>query len=196
MPAALMDNALDQLFRKARSQNGWKSERLPDSIYHSIYELMKFGPTSANCCPARFVWVTSIEAKRKLAALARGTNTKKILAAPCTVIIGYDLEFPKRLPQLFPHAPEIQEHFRDPGVVETTAFRNSSLQGAYLMIAARALGLDCGPMSGFDNLGVDRVFFAATSIKSNFLCSLGYGAEQDLFPRHPRLTFDEAGAFA
>jgi 3-hydroxypropanoate dehydrogenase len=186
------DPALDQLFREARTRNGWVEETLPDALFREIYDLAKFGPTSANASPARFVWVRSPEAKRKLAGLASGTNGPKILAAPVTVIIGYDLDFAQHLPRLFPHAPDAKTWFAAPEVEQVTAFRNGSLQGAYLIIAARALGLDAGPMSGFDNAGVDAAFFAGTRVKSNFICTLGHGTEENLFPRSPRLAFDEA----
>jgi 3-hydroxypropanoate dehydrogenase len=175
---------LDQLFRLARTRNGWKAD--------PVYDLAKWGPTAANSTPARFVFVTSVPAKEKLVAVAAGNNKAKIMAAPVTAIIGYDLDFPETLPKLFPHVPTMKDHFTDPVATETGALRNSSLQGAYLMIAARALGLDCGPMSGFDNAGVDAAFFAGTRIKSNFLCSLGHGTDDNLFPRLPRHTFDEA----
>jgi 3-hydroxypropanoate dehydrogenase len=186
------DPALDQLFREARTRNGWVEETLPDALFREIYDLAKFGPTSANASPARFVWVRSPEAKRKLAGLASGTNGPKIQAAPVTVIIGYDLDFAQHLPRLFPHAPDAKTWFAAPEVEQVTAFRNGSLQGAYLIIAARALGLDAGPMSGFDNAGVDAAFFAGTRVKSNFICTLGHGTEENLFPRSPRLAFDEA----
>jgi len=143
--------------------------------------------------PARYVWVVSPEAKQTLAGLSSSTNGAKILAAPCTVIIGYDLDFPEQLPKLFPHNPGAKDWFGDPVMRESAAFRNSSLQGAYLIIAARALGYDCGPMSGFDNAGVDAAFFEGTPIKSNFICCIGKGTDENLFPRSPRLTFEEAG---
>lgn len=158
---------------------------------------MKFGPTSGNCCPARFVWVRSAEAKGNLAALAAPINATKILAAPVTVIVGYDLDFAEQLPKLFPtRGKQMQAHFSNPLVAQTTALRNGSLQGAYLIVAARALGLDCGPMSGFNNEAVDSEFFADTRIKSNFICSIGYGSDENLFPRNPRLTFEESGHVA
>jgi 3-hydroxypropanoate dehydrogenase len=190
--------ALDQLFRTARTQNAWAEEPVSEGQLRELYELFKWGPTSANCSPARFVWVTSQEGKAKLASLAMEANQAKIRAAPVTVIVGYDLDFPETLPKLFPARGEMMKaYFRsDESLTETTAFRNSSLQGAYLILAARALGLDCGPMSGFDNLAVDREFFAATRIRSNFICSLGHGSPAGIFPRNPRLTFDEAGRFA
>jgi nitroreductase len=158
---------------------------------------MKFGPTSANCCPALFVWVRSAEGKTKLAACAAPTNAPKILAAPVTVIVGHDEKFAEQLPRLFPaRGKEMQGVFANPQVAQATAFRNGTLQGGYLIIAARALGLDCGPMSGFSNDAVDAQFFANTSVKSNFICSLGYGSDQDIFPRNPRLPFEEVGRFA
>ncbi len=191
------DAALDQLFRLARTRNGWTDRPVSDGQIRELYELLKLGPTSANCCPARFVWVRSTEGKARLAALVSQTNRPKVLAAPVTVIIGYDLDFADRLPQLFPaRGQKMQELFRDDALAQTTAFRNSSLQGGYLILAARALGLDTGPMSGFDNKGVDCEFFAGSRIKSNFICSLGYGSDENLFPRNPRLSFDEAGKFA
>jgi 3-hydroxypropanoate dehydrogenase len=186
------DPALDQLFREARTRNGWVEETLPEAMFQEIYDLAKFGPTSANASPARFVWVRSPEAKARLAGLASGSNGPKILAAPVTVIVGYDLDFAQHLPRLFPHAPDAQTWFAAPEVEQTTAFRNGTLQGAYLIMAARAMGLDTGPMSGFDNAGVDAAFFAGTRVKSNFLCTLGHGTEENLFPRSPRLAFDEA----
>jgi 3-hydroxypropanoate dehydrogenase len=188
---------LDRLFRTARTRNAWTDRPVTEQQLRELYDLVKFGPTSANCCPARFVWVRSAEGKGKLAALAAPANAPKILAAPVTVIVGYDLDFAAQLPKLFPaRGKKMQEHFSDPLVAQVTAFRNSSLQGAYLIIGARALGLDCGPMSGFSNEAVDLEFFANTRIKSNFICSIGYGSDQDLFPRNPRLTFDESGRFA
>jgi 3-hydroxypropanoate dehydrogenase len=192
MAARLDDAALGQLFRDARTRNGWKSDALPESLLREIYDLAKWGPTAANSTPARFVFVVSEEAKDKLASVASANNKAKIRIAPATVIIGYDLDFPETLPRLFPHAPGMKDNFKDPAVTEQTAFRNSTLQGAYLIIAARSLGLDCGPMSGFDNGKVDALFFAGTKVKSNFLCSIGHGTEENLFPRLPRHTFEEA----
>ena len=189
--------ALDQLFRLARTRNGWTDRPVTDEQIRELYELVKWGPTSANSCPARFVWVRSADGKARLAALTSQANRPKVLAAPITVIVGYDLGFADRLPELFPaKAEKMRETFRDPPLAESTAFRNSSLQGGYLILAARALGLDAGPMSGFDNARVDAEFFAGTRIKSNFICSLGYGSDENLFPRNPRLSFDEAGKFA
>ena len=197
MSDPLDDLVLDRLFRTARTRNAWADQSVTEQQLRELYDLVKFGPTSSNCCPARFVWVRSAEGKSRLAALATERNAPKILAAPVTVIIGYDLDFAKEMPRLFPaRGEELRKVFSDPPVAQVTAFRNGSLQGAYLIIAARALGLDCGPMSGFNNEAVDREFFAATRITSNFICSIGYGTEQNLFPRNPRLTFEESGRFA
>ena len=183
---------LDLIFREARTRNGWVEEDMPESAMREIYDLAKFGPTSANMSPARFVWVATKAGKEKLADLSSGTNGAKILQAPATVIIGYDLDFPEMLPKLFPHAPTAKDWFQDPAFKEGAAFRNSSLQGAYFIIAARALGYDTGPMSGFDNAAVDSAFFAGTNVKSNFICSVGKGTDENLFPRSPRLSFEEA----
>jgi 3-hydroxypropanoate dehydrogenase len=190
--------ALDILFRKARTRNGWSAEAVTEDEIRELYKLLKWGPTSGNGSPARFVWVRSAEGKSQLAALASEANRPKILAAPVTVIVGYDMDFGEQMPKLFPARGEAMKAMfaSSPVIAETTAFRNSSLQGAYLILAARALGLDCGPMSGFDNAGVDRVFFGNSRVRSNFICSLGHGTEENLFPRNPRLTFDEAGRFA
>lgn len=197
MNSALNDQLLNQLFRSARTPNGWTDRPVEDDTVRDIYELMKWGPTSANSSPARFVWVRSAEAKATLAGLAAEMNRPKILAAPVTVIIGHDLDFAGKLPKLMPHAAEaMQKYFASPGVGEVSAMRNGTLQGAYLMVAARALGLDCGPMSGFDNAGVDKAFFSGTRIRSNFLCRIGYGDPASVFPRNPRLSFEEAGRWA
>jgi 3-hydroxypropanoate dehydrogenase len=197
MSNKLDDLALDRLFRKARTRNGWTDRPVTEQQLRELYDLVKFGPTSGNCCPARFVWVRSAEGKSKLAALAAPTNAPKILAAPVTVIVGHDLDFAEQMPRLFPaRGEQMKAYFSDPVVAQTTAFRNGSLQGAYVIIAARALGLDCGPMSGFSNEAVDSEFFVGTRIKSNFICSIGYGTDENLFPRNPRLTFEESGRFA
>jgi 3-hydroxypropanoate dehydrogenase len=190
--------ALDQLFRTARTRNGWTSRPVTDEQIRELYELLKWGPTSANGSPARFVWVRSSEGRVKLAGLASEGNRPKILAAPVTVIVGHDLGFAQHMPRLFPARGEAMKAMftSNAALNETTAFRNGTLQGAYLIIAARALGLDCGPMSGFDNAAVDREFFAGTHIRSNFICSLGYGSEENLFPRNPRLPFEEANRLA
>jgi 3-hydroxypropanoate dehydrogenase len=197
MSGELSDVALDQLFRVARTRNGWTDKPVTERQLRELYDLVKLGPTSANCCPARFVWVRSAEAKKKLAEFASPNNASKILAAPVTVIIGYDLNFAEQMPKLFPaRGQDMQAYFANPEIAQSTVFRNGSLQGAYLIIAARSLGLDCGPMSGFSNEAVDTEFFAGTRIKSNFICSIGYGSDENLFPRNPRLAFEDAGRFA
>jgi 3-hydroxypropanoate dehydrogenase len=197
MTAALPDPSLDQIFRSARTFNGWADRPVEDARVREIYELLKWGPTSANCSPARFVWVRSADGKATLAGLAAEPNKAKILQAPVTVIIGHDLDFADKLPELLPHAAgAMQQYFAAPGMAEVTAMRNGTLQGAYLIVAARALGLDCGPMSGFDNAGVDKAFFSDTRIRSNFICSLGEGDPATVFPRNPRLSFEEAGRWA
>lgn len=200
------DEALDLLFRKARTHTVWQPRPVSDELLQELYEAAKWGPTSANSSPARFVFIRSAAAKERLRpALAPG-NVEKTMTAPVTVIVAYDLKFYEKLPKLFPHSPGMREVFaNNPQLVEQTARRNSSLQGAYLMLAARALGLDCGPMSGFDNAKVDEEFFAAGKcedcgqeffpaghVKSNFLCNLGYGDAAGLHPRNPRLEFREA----
>jgi 3-hydroxypropanoate dehydrogenase len=193
----LAASALDQLFRSARTPNDWLDEPVTEETVHELYDLLKWGPTSANSSPARYVWVRSAEGKARLAALAMEANQPKILAAPVTVIIGHDLDFPDTMLKLFPARGEMMRgYFLQPGVGEVTAMRNGTLQGAYLIVAARALGLDCGPMSGFDNASVDKAFFAGTRIQSNFICSLGHGKPESVWPRNPRLTFEEAGRFA
>jgi len=192
MTHAVNDEALDTIFRSARSQNKWLDKPVSPALLMAVYDLMRFGPTSANCSPARIVFVVSPEAKARLKPLLAPTNIEKTMTAPAVAIVGYDLDFPEHLPRLFPHNPGAKDWFNDPAHRQTTAFRNGSLQGGYLIIAARALGLDCGPMSGFSNEGVDREFFAGTNVKSNFICALGYGDPSGLFERNPRLTFDEA----
>lgn len=190
--AKLEDATLAQLFTEARTRNGWDPAPLPEESLRALYDLVKFGPTAANSTPARFWFVASAEAKERLAKHASGSNAPKILQAPVTVIVGYDLDFPETLPKLFPHAPGAKDWFNDMQAREWGALRNSSLQGGYFIMAARALGLDVGPMSGFDNAGVDAEFFAGTNIKSNFIVSIGHGTEEGLFPRNPRLDFGEA----
>lgn len=196
MSDILADAALDQLFRTARTQNAFLDKPVEDSQLHALYELLKWGPTAANSTPARFVFVKSAEAKQKLAPALSEGNLAKTMAAPVTVIVGYDEDFHEKLPYLFPHA-DAKAWFDGPreGRHES-AFRNGTLQGAYLMMAARALGLDAGPMSGFDAAKVDAAFFAGTAIKSNFLVNLGYGDPAGVFPRLPRLSFDEAAGIA
>src|ERR1700722_16712785 len=191
MGQSLSADAIDQIFRTARTRNAWTDKPVTPDDMRAIYDLAKMGPTSANISPARFVWVASAEGKEKLAALALPGNAPKIRQAPVTVIVAYDLDFAEKVPYLFPHAPEAKDWFADPGFARVAAFRNGTLQGAYLIMAARALGFDCGPMSGFDNAKVDAAFFAGTRIESNFICSIGEGTEENLFARSPRLGFEE-----
>jgi 3-hydroxypropanoate dehydrogenase len=186
----LDDAALDQLFRTARSYNGYTDEPVTRAEMDAIWELMKFGPTSANCLPARLVWCHSDAAKARLAAHASANNKDKILAAPVSVVIGMDMEFYEQLPELFPPADARSWFAGNDAVIAATAMRNSSLQGAYFIIAARALGLDTGPMSGFDNAGVDAEFFAGTTFKSNFISTLGHGDPATIFGRLPRPGFE------
>ena len=190
------DHSMDQLFRGARSHGAWTDAAVSETDLRAIYELTKVGPTSANSSPARFVWVRSPEGKARLKPHLSAVNADKVIKAPVTVIIGYDVGFASELPRLFPQAPGAKDWFADPQVAEVTAFRNGTLQGGYLMLAARALGFDCGPMSGFDNAGVDREFFAGTTVTSNFICSIGRGDPSKLPPRAPRLAFEEAGWLA
>lgn len=187
----LSDTALDQLFREARSFNGWLDKDVSEDQIQAIYALMKMAPTSANQQPARLVWCKSAEAKARLAKHAGEKNAPKITEAPVCVIIGMDLEFHEQLPWLFPHTDARSWFAGNEELRHANAFRNSSLQGAYLIMAARALGLDCGPMSGFDNAAVDAEFFAdQPSVKSNFICSIGYGDHASVFARSPRPEFD------
>lgn len=188
----LSDPALDQLFRSARSANAWTPQPVPEATLRELYDLARLGPTSANVSPARFVFLTTPRAKARLAPHLSSANRAKSLAAPVTVIIGYDLNFADKIPELFPHNPGAKAWFADPELAAITALRNGTLQGAYLMLAARALGLDCGPMSGFDHAGVDAEFFAGTSLVSNFVCNLGYADHSGVFARLPRLSFEDA----
>jgi len=181
-----------QLFTEARTQNGYLAQPVPDSQLQALYELVKFGPTAANGSPARFAFVRSAEAKAKLLACVSPGNVAKIEQAPVTVIVGMDLAFHEQLPKLFPHADARSWFAGKDAMIQESAFRNSSLQGGYLIIAARALGLDCGPMSGFDAAKVDAAFWAGTPVKTNFICTLGHGDASKVFPRNPRLSFDEA----
>jgi 3-hydroxypropanoate dehydrogenase len=190
---AMMDEGLDLIFRKARTHNVWQDKPVEDALLRQVYDLAKMGPTSANMCPLRIVFVKSREAKERLKPALDAGNLAKTMAAPVTVILAMDIHFHEALPKLFPHA-DARAWFKDlpDTVLEYIALRNSSLQGAYFMLAARALGLDCGPMSGFNNAKVDAEFFAGTTVKSNFLCNLGYGDVSKLYPRSPRLSFEEA----
>jgi 3-hydroxypropanoate dehydrogenase len=188
----LSDDALDQIFRDARTHSAWLPKPVPLEILREAYELARMGPTSANASPARFVFLTTPEAKERLKPVLAPLNVEKTMAAPVTVIVAWDTEFYEKLPKLFPHA-DIRSHFvGNDKLIEETAFRNSSLQGAYFIIAARALGLDCGPMSGFDPGKLNAEFFPDGKWKANFICNLGYGDSSKLFPRNPRLDFDEA----
>lgn len=188
---ALDDRALDLIFREARTRNGWSGEPVTDAQIRAIWDLAKWGPTSANSQPARVVWLKSEAARKRLEPHLSPGNRAKTMQAPVVAIVGYDLDFPETLPRVF-HNPDARNWFSDPVHRETTAFRNGTLQGAYLIIAARALGLDCGPMSGFDNAGVDREFFAGTNIKSNFIMAIGHGTDENLYPRNPRHAFEDA----
>ncbi|HEY2065040.1 MAG TPA: malonic semialdehyde reductase [Gemmatimonadaceae bacterium] len=203
----LDDNALDQLFRAARTHNAWRDKPVSEQMLRQLYDVLKWGPTSANTNPARFVFLRSKESKARLLPTLAPGNIEKTMSAPVTVIIAYDLLFFQKLPKLFPHSPTMADLFvTNPQLVEMTARRNSTLQGAYMMLAARALGLDVGPLSGFDNAKLDEEFFGAGKecagcdqeffpeghVRSNFLCNLGYGDPSKLLPRLPRLEFDEA----
>ncbi len=189
---SIPQEALDQILTKARTHSAWLPEPVNDELLHQIYDFMKWGPTSANSCPARIVFVKSKEAKEKLLPCMAPGNIEKTKTAPVTAIIAQDLEFYEKLPRLFPHADARSWFAGNRPFIEATAFRNSSLEGAYFIIAARSLGLDCGPMSGFDNAKVDTAFFQGTSWKSNFICNVGYGDSSTLHPRSPRLDFKEA----
>jgi 3-hydroxypropanoate dehydrogenase len=188
--APLNDHALDQLFREARTYNGYLDRPVSQDQLEAIWEIMKFGPTSANCLPARIIWCVSDEAKAKLAATTMPANAEKILKAPVSAIIGMDMEFYEHLPELFPHTDAKSWFVGNDAMIETTAFRNSTLQGGYFIMAARALGLDTGPMSGFSNDAVDAAFFAGTKVKSNFISTLGYGDPASIFERSLRPGFE------
>jgi 3-hydroxypropanoate dehydrogenase len=205
MSKAITEQGLDLLFRQARSQNGWLDRPVGDDTLKELYDLVRWGPTSANGCPARIVFLRSAESRQRLLPALSAGNVEKTMSAPVTAIIGYDACFHEQLPRLFAHNPGVRDWFAgQPELIESTALRNSSLQGGYFILAARALGLDCGPMSGFDHERVDQEFFAPDAgcseafagmrIKSNFLCNLGYGDPEKLFARSPRLGFEEACA--
>lgn len=197
MSELLSEASLDQLFRHARTFNAWLPKEVSDEQLRQIYELAKFGPTSANSSPMRVVFVKSKVAKAKLEPFLSDGNRAKTMEAPVTAIVATDHQFYEQLPRLFPHTDARSWFVGNQPLIDTTAFRNATLQGAYLLLAARAVGLDCGPMSGFDNAGVDAAFFAGTAVKSNFLISIGYGdASRNLFPRSPRLAFGEACTIA
>ena len=190
MPS-LDTQALNQLFNHARTHNGWTSEPVSDEILRALYDLMKWGPTSANCSPARIVFLRTADAKARLLPALMEGNREKTRLAPVTAILGMDLEFYEQLPKLFPHTDARSWFAGKPAAIQEAAFRNSSLQGGYFILAARALGLDCGPMSGFSADAVNREFFPDGEVKANFICNLGHGDPAKLFPRNPRLAFEE-----
>jgi len=193
MPHRMPDASLDQLFREARTRNGWTPERVSEALLHEVYALAALGPTASNAQPARFLFLVTDEARQRLARHMSSGNRPKTLAAPVNVIMAYDLDFADHIPRLFPHNPKAGEWFAsNPELARETAFRNGSLQAAYLMLAARSLGLDCGPMSGVNLAGVNEEFLAGTRWQANFVCNIGYGTDENLFPRNPRLTFEEA----
>jgi 3-hydroxypropanoate dehydrogenase len=188
----LDNNAQNTLFHNARTFNGWQDKKVEDKTLHALFDLLKMAPTSANCQPGRFYFIKSSESKQRLQPYLDAGNVAKTMSAPVTVIVGMDMEFYEKLPKYFPHADARSWFVGNESLIYNTAFRNSSLQGAYLIMAARSLGLDCGPMSGFNQSGVDKEFFADTGIKSNFLCNLGYGDASSLYPRSPRPDFSES----
>ncbi len=192
MNTAISNESIRQLFTGARTHHAWQDRPVDDGLLHDIYDLTKWGPTSANCLPMRIVFVKSQSAKEKLLPALGGSNVEQVRSAPVTAIIAYDQKFYDQLPNLFPAWDARPMFVSNPALSEQTAFRNGSLQGAYFILAARALGLDAGPMSGFDNAKVDQAFFEGSSWKSNFLCNIGYGDAAKLHPRGPRLTFDQA----
>ncbi len=195
MSSILSDSGMDLIFRKARTQNAWLDKPVPTVTLHALYDLMRYGPTSANGSPARMKFVVSDAAKARLKPALSEGNQAKTMSAPVIAIVAYDLKFYELMPKLFPHEPTAKDWFAAPEVAQTTAFRNGTLQGAYLMIAARSLGLDCGPMSGFDNAAVDAEFFPGGQVKSNFLCNVGYADETALFQRLPRFGFEKVCTF-
>lgn len=192
MSTHLSDSALDQLFNNARTHNAWQDRAVSDETLQQLFDLLKMAPTSANCSPARFVFVRSAEAKAKLKPCLSEGNVEKTMSAPVTVIVGMDMAFYEQLPFLFPHADARSWFAGNDAAIKATAERNSALQGAYLIMAARALGLDCGPMSGFDQAALDAAFFANSTVKTNFLINLGYGDASKLFARSPRFAFADA----
>jgi 3-hydroxypropanoate dehydrogenase len=188
----ISEDSLNQIFRQARTHNGWQTKPVPTTLLRQAYELAALGPTSANTSPARFVFLTTKEAKERLRPALSPNNVEKTMSAPVTVIVAWDTEFHEKLPKLFPHADARSWFVGNQSLINETAFRNSSLEGAYFILAARALGLDCGPMSGFDAARVNAEFFPDGKWKINFLCNIGYGDATKLFPRNPRLPFEEA----
>lgn len=191
MPNPIPDACIDKLFVDARTQNAWTNEKVPEDTLRRLIDIVKMAPTSANCCPARFVFLTSEAAKERLKPHLAAGNVEKTMTAPVVAIVGYDMEFYEHLPKLFPHTDARSWFAGNDDAILETAVRNGTLQGGYLILAARALGLDCGPMSGFDNAGVDAEFFAGTPMKSNFLVNIGVGDPSVLFPRSPRFEFEE-----
>jgi len=192
MPMRLDETSFKQLFLEARSHNAWQQREVPDDLLRELVDIMKMGPTTANSSPARIVFIKSAQAKERLKPFLSEGNRDKTMKSPVCAIIAFDLTFYEHLPKLFAHNQEARSWFAGkPDHIHTTALRNGSLQGAYFILAARALGLDCGPMSGFDNAGVDKEFFSGTDVRSNFLCNLGYGDRSALMPRNPRFVFDE-----
>jgi 3-hydroxypropanoate dehydrogenase len=194
MTKALDQVAFEQLFLEARTQNAWKEGEVSDETLRRLFDIVKMGPTSANCSPARYVFVKSPEAKERLKPHLSGGNLEKTMSAPVTVIIANDMEFYEHLPKLFPHTDAKSWFTSNDDLIRETAFRNATLQGGYMIIAARALGLDCGPMSGFDQAGVDEEFFKGTTYKSNFLLNLGHSDPSALFPRSPRFEFEDVAS--
>lgn len=189
----LDENALDLIFRKARTHNKWQDKPVPDSLLKKAYDLAKMGPTSMNCSPMRVIFVRSQEAKERLKPMLMGSNREKTMAAPATAILANDTEFYDHMPRMFSHDKGARDMFAgNEKLARVTAMRNGTLQGAYFIMACRALGLDCGPMSGFNNAEVDAAFLEGTTYKSNFLCNIGYGDPEGLYPRGPRFDFDEA----
>lgn len=195
MSKILSDEGLDLIFRAARTHRAWRDETVSDVLLEAVYDLAKMGPTSGNCSPMRLVFVRSAEAKERLRPALDAGNLEKTMRAPVTVIVGHDMEFYEKLPRLSPHVDARSWFVGNDPLIAETAFRNGSLSGAYFMLAARALGLDCGPMSGFDREKVDAAFFPDGRVRSNFLCNLGYGDPDALHPRAPRLEFAEACQF-
>ncbi len=188
----LNENALNTIFKEARTHSSWQDKNIEDSVLKEIYDLSKMGPTSANCMPMRVVFIKTKTEKEKLKQCLAEGNIDKTMSSPVTAIIAQDMEFYEKLPKLFPHTDAKSWFVGKQDYIEETAFRNSSIQGGYFIIAARSLGLDVGPMSGFDRKKCDELFFTGTKIRSNFLCNLGYGIKEKLYPRGPRLSFDEA----
>lgn len=196
MSNSVSDAALAQLFYDARTHNAWLPKDVPDALLKQLFDLVKLAPTSANCSPARYVFVKSPEAKARLKPHLSEGNAEKTMSAPCCVIVGQDLAFYEHLPKLFPHTDAKSWFVGNDKKIRETAFRNATLQGGYLILAARALGLDCGPMSGFNPAGVNEAFFSGTTVEANFLCNLGYGDASKLFDRSPRFSFDDAAQIA